>query len=104
MTSVTDFIAKHNINSYVKLNLLMYLNEFPNRAGTCEEFASLLYLPSPALQELLDELVQSNLLSVYNNRYLLSNQREVGRSLDLLSSTFENPVLRQEILLNFATA
>lgn len=91
-------LAQH-IDSFQKLQFLLFLNKHPNMKGTCEEFGERLYFGhTPLMEEILNELLSIGLIEQIENCYQLSHAPEVLLCLQHLARTFENPLSRQQIL------
>ena len=96
---LADFLLGRKINTFQKLQILLFLARHPQYIGTLQNFAKRLHLADTHLLErVIRELLKSNLIVQIDERYTLTDDPELGQQLNGLVQAFECPLQRQEIL------
>ena len=91
-------LVKH-IDSFQKLQFLLFLGKHPDMKGTCQEFGERLYFGyTPLMDEMINELYTAGLVECIENCYQLSHEPEVLSCLQDLAGAFEHPLTRQQVL------
>jgi len=93
------FINKNHIDSFQKLNFLLFLQTQPDLDATIQELAARSYLGYTALLEkIIADLQRVGLIDQTGNGYKLHREPGINASLKHLATTFANPVARQKLL------
>ncbi len=102
---ITNFIHTKQIDSFQKLNFLLFLQQHPETLGTSQEFAQRLYLGDTLLVEnIIGDLQKAGLLVRNKQRWQLSDKPDIKANLQHLAREFENPLARQELLAQVKTS
>lgn len=97
--AVATYIKTNHIDSFPKLQFLLFLYQHPNMKGTSQEFAQRSYLGNVSLVEkIISDLQSVGLVDYVEERYQLHNESDVQLQLQNLAKTFENPLDRLELL------
>ncbi len=97
-TITGNFIRVKKIDTFHKLQILLFLHQYPKMVGTCQEFAEQLYLGDLLVEEAIYELQKVGLIVRDGDCWKLANEPEVKEQLQHLSWSFESPLTRQELL------
>jgi len=96
---LSHFIAHKRINSFQKLRLLLFLYHYPDRVKSCQEISDWLHIKDTLLVDaILSELEDAGLLVRKGNRCYVSGEPDIQQNLQELSTGFDDPLTRQEIL------
>jgi hypothetical protein len=99
MSDIAKFIQAKRIDSFQKLQLLLFLYRHPESAWTSQQMAERLYLGDvPLLEEMITELQAADLIECATNRCKIRDETSIRESLQHLIKTCENPLARQKIL------
>jgi hypothetical protein len=99
MSDVARFIQVRHIDSFQKLQLLIFLYQHPESNWTSQQMAEGLYLGDvPWLEEMIADLQAAGLIDCTANRCQLSDDACVNSCLQRLAKLCEDPLARQEIL------
>ena len=97
--SPCHFIKNCKINSYRKLNLVLYLYQHPNYNGTSDELAQQLYWGNSFyIEDILAELERDTVIVGEQGHYRLAKKPKVQKCARCLLTHFEDPLIRQKIL------
>ncbi len=96
---VAKFIRGKRINSFQKLHFLLFLYQHPHLTGTRNQLAKRLHFGDlPLLEEIVNDLRISGLLDCAEDSCRLRDEPEVRLCLECLTTVFEDPLARQELL------
>ena len=96
---ITNFLRTRQINSFQKLRILLFMDQHPQRVGTCQQWAEWLSLGDiHFLGKLLRELQEVGLISCRQGGCILANEDEIKTSLKALRRMFDDPLARQALL------
>ncbi len=96
---LVNFIRGNKIDSFQKLNLLLFLYQHPDFTGTSQQFAERLYWGDVALMErIIDEMFAVGLLRCANQRCALPEDQSLQSSLHSLHLAYSDPLARQKLL------
>jgi hypothetical protein len=96
---IIRFIRDHRIDSFQKLRLLLFYQQYPNFEGTASEIALKLHLADTQLvRKTILDFKDVNLIVRTDHRWKLSDRSEVVVALELLAHAFEQPLTRQKLL------
>lgn len=99
MSDIAKFIQARHIDSFQKLQLLLFLYQHPESAWTSQQMAERLYLRDvPLLEEMTADLQAAGLIDCAGNGCKVRDEADVRERLQHLVKTCENPLARQEIL------
>ncbi len=99
MSDIAKFIQARHIDSFQKLQLLLFLYQHPESAWTSQQMAARLYLGDvPWLEEMIADLQAADLIECAANRCKIRDEASIRERLQRLVNTCENPLARQEIL------
>jgi hypothetical protein len=99
MSDIAEFIQARHIDSFQKLQLLLFLYQHPESAWTSQQMAERLYLGDVSLlEEMTADLQVAGLIDCAGNRCKVRDEAGVRERLQHLVKTCENPLARQEIL------
>ena len=97
--AVATYIKTKHIDSFPKLQLLLFLYQHPNMKGTSREFALQSYLGSvPLVEKIISDLQNVGLVDRVEEQYQFHNEVDVNLHLQDLVKTFENPLDRLELI------
>ncbi len=97
-STIANFIRTKQIDSFQKLNFLLFLHQHPEMTGTSQEFAARLFLNELVVEDIMADLQKVGLLINAAQRWKLSDEPEVKTHLQYLVRGFECPLARQNIL------
>ena len=96
---LTQYIQSKGIDSFQKLQFLLFLHQHPQMKGTHKEFAEQLYWGDiTLLTKIIIDLQFAGLIEQVGQRYKLRNEPGNRFYLQKLARTFENPLARQELI------
>ena len=95
---LSHFLKKYQIDSIQKINVILFLYQFPDLCATCEEFANRLYLGTFIMERLLRDLEKVNLIVCMGQCYRLSTDPEAQEFLRRFAAAYEPPLIRQKII------
>lgn len=96
---LTRYIQVKGIDSFQKLQVLLFLHQHPNLKSTGPELAEHLYIGDTVLlTKIIRDLYLAGLVERTGNRYKVRDEPDVQSYLQDLSKTFEDPLARQELL------
>lgn len=98
---IAKFIRTRRIDSFQKLQLLLYLQRRPNLTATVQEFSERLHQGDTVLMlNIVTELRFGGLLEADTdgNSYRLHPDTQIRAALDQLAQAYEDPFVRQQIL------
>ena len=96
--TASNKLARH-IDSFQKLQFLLFLSKHPHMKGTCREFGEQLYFgPTPVMDQIIGQLHSAGLVERIENCYQLRHEPEILAGLQHLAGAFENPLTRQQML------
>ncbi len=99
MSDIAKFIQARHIDSFQKLQLLLFLHQHPESSWTSQQMVERLYLGDvPLLEEMITELQAADLIECAANRCKIRDETSIRESLQHLVNTCENPLARQKIL------
>lgn len=91
-------LARH-IDSFQKLQFLLFLGKHPDMKASCREFGEHLYFgPTPLMDQIIGQLHSAGLVERVENCYQLCREPEILAGLQHLAGAFENPLTRQQML------
>ena len=91
-------LAQH-IDSFQKLQFILFLSKHPTMKATCQEFGERLYFgDTPLMEEMINELHRAGLIEQIENCYQLRHEPEILLGLQHLVGAFERPLTRQQML------
>ena len=91
-------LTRH-IDSFQKLQFLLFLSKHPEMKKTCREFGECMYFgPTPLMDQMIGQLHHAGLVERVENCYQLRREPEVLSCLQHLAGLFENPLTRQQML------
>lgn len=97
--TLCHFIVDCKINSYRKLNLLLFFFQYPDRTGTSEDVARWLHLGSSFfVEDLLAELEHEEIITQEHGHYRLASKLKGQRCTECLLTHFDDPLSRQKLL------
>ncbi len=98
-TIIIKFIQAKRIDSFQKLYLLLFYQQYPNFEGSVSEIAQKLHLADTQLvRTTILDFKDVNLIVRIERRWKLSDQPEVIVALELVARAFEQPLTRQKLL------
>lgn len=87
------------VDSFQKLQILLFLYRNPDFSGTCHEFATKMFVFDELnLQDTFDELKRAGFVEFVGGHYQLRNHPAVLDFLGNLAEVYEDPLDRQFIL------
>ena len=93
------YIQSKRIDSFQKLQFLLFLHQHPKMTGTREEFAKQLYWGDTALlKKIIIDLQFAGLIERVGKHYKLRDEPKVDFYLQKLAQSFENPLDRQQLI------
>lgn len=96
---MAHFLQSKGIDSFQKLNFLLFLYRHPKTKGTSQEFAERMYFGDMVLLEkIITDLQLAGLVEQIESRYKLCEEPIVKTNLRDLATTFEDPFMRQELI------
>ena len=96
---LASHLKSKGIDSFQKLQFLLFLFQHPTMKGTCQEFAKQLYLADTVLlTNIMTDLQLAGLLECTGNCYKLRDKPDVKSYLHNLARIFEDPLARQELI------
>lgn len=102
---ITTYIHNKRINSYPKLQLLLFFYRYPETVSTPAELAERLYFgDTPQLVEMVNDFQAVGLLDCVADSYKLCDKPETHSFLQQFAEAFEDPLERQEIIKHIAYA
>ncbi len=97
--SLEKFILHRRIDSFHKIWFLLFMHKHSQRDRINREFVrQVTFTDAPTLDELIEELKESGLLTSSNEVLRLEDSPEVRTDLDTMAHVFEDPSGRQELL------
>jgi hypothetical protein len=102
---LANFIRARRIDSFLKLRLLLLLQQNPQMKGTQEELAKRLHLgPAFLLEGIITDLHRTDLITCIDNHYTLQDEPEIREALYGLAQAFENPLTRLDLLVQLKSS
>jgi len=96
---LASYVKSKGIDSFQKLQVLLFLSQHPTVNGTCQEFSERLYMGDTVqLTKIIADLQFAGLLEQEGNCYKLRDKPDVKLYLQNLARLFENPLSRQELI------
>lgn len=100
-----NFLQSRRIDSFQKLQVLLFMHQNPHLCGTVQEFAQHLYFgDTTQLKNILTELQAVNLVICSGIYYKLHHEPSNNQYLHNLARDFENPLSRQVLLQELTPA
>jgi hypothetical protein len=97
--TIAKFLHTKQIDSLIKLRILLFMHQNPDLAKTCRQLAEQLYLgQTPLLDNILLDLQQVGLIKCDEGQCMLSDEPEIKTGLQHLSQIFNDPLSRQKLL------
>jgi len=97
--NLAQYLRSKRIDTFQKLNFLLFLHQYPHLKGTSEEFAARLYFGDIVmLKKIIFDLQFAGLVQRVGNRYMLRNDPLTKSYMNILAGTFKDPITRQELL------
>ena len=98
------FVDNHNIDSYLKLRLLLSMHQQPRRSLSLDKLSEQFFVADRrALEQLLSDLCQRGLLTRDGGGWRGSDRPDIADCLTCLTRTFDDPLARQRLLDQVAT-
>ena len=99
INSAINFMRARNIDSFQKLQLILFLQQYPEWIGTSQKFARKLHLRNVSLvEQLLSDLCQVGLVEGVEEGFKLRNDPDIRTALQQLAWVYKNPSIRQKLL------
>ena len=99
MSDIAEFIQARHIDSFQKLNLLLFLYQHPESSWTSQQMAEGLFLGDVSLlEEIINDLREAGLVDCFGNHCGLRDEPVIRTCIECLAETYENPLDRQRIL------
>lgn len=103
-SGLAQYIQSKGIDSFQKLQFLLFLHQHPHLKGTRREFAEQLYWRDiTLLTKIIIDLQFVGLIEQVGKQYKLRNEPGNMFYLQKLARTFENPLARQELINHVQT-
>ena len=97
--SLEKFIQQHRIDSFHKIWFLLFLHQHTEQQQSNREYIrQVTFTDAPTLDEMIEELQQSGLLTATGELLRLGDAPDMRRELDALAHVFAEPIVRQELL------
>ncbi len=97
--SLEKFILHRRIDSFHKIWFLLFMHKHSQQDRINREYVrQVTFTDAPALDEVIEELKESGLLTSSNEVLRLEDTPEVRSDLDTMAHVFEDPSGRQELL------
>ena len=95
----TNFIRTNQIDSFQKLRLLLFFQQYPDFVGTTQEIAQKLHLAETRrVEKNILDLNKVEIITKTDCCWKLCHKPEVTVALELLARLFERPLTRQKLL------
>jgi hypothetical protein len=99
MSDTAKFIQARHIDSFQKLQLLLFLHRHPESNWTSQQMAEGLFLGDvPLLEEIINDLREAGLVDCVGNDCRLRDEPVIRSCLECLAATYKNPLDRQRLL------
>jgi hypothetical protein len=99
MDNIVNFMRTRNIDSFQKLRLVLFLQQYPEWAGTGQRLAKRLYLKNvPLVEGILSDLQQAGPVECVAGRFKLRDDPDIRSTLQCLATAYENPLARLQLL------
>ncbi len=97
--TIADFIHVKQIDSFQKLRLLLFLEQYPDTIGPIQEPTAQVYFGSTSLVEkTIIDLQKTGLLVSADHNWHLSDKPDIRAGIQHLAKVFEDPLTRKDLL------